>query len=147
MPARLNLILSPRMSLQMYVQPLLSVGRYASFKEAARPRTYSFLKYGIDAGTIQHDPASNTYTVDPGGGAGAAPFSFGNPDFNFKSLRVNTVFRWEFKPGSTLYLVWTQQREDYARPGQFALGSDLASLLGAPGDHVLMAKISYWFSR
>ncbi len=147
MVTRVNLILSPRMSLQLYAQPLLSVGRYAGFKEAARPRTYDFLRYGVETGSIAYDPASARYTVDPGGGAGSAPFAFANPDFNFKSSRINGVFRWEFRPGSTLYLVWTQQQEDYVRPGRFALGPDLSSLYGAPGDNVVLVKVSYWFSR
>jgi hypothetical protein len=147
MVTRVGLILTPKMSLQLYAQPLISVGRYQGFTQLARPRTYDFQRYGIDVGTIGYDPASSTYTVDPMGGAGSSPFSFGNPDFNFKSLRVNAVFRWEFRPGSTFYLVWTQQRQDEARRGVFALGPDTSSLFRAPGDNVIMAKVSYWFSR
>ena len=82
--------------------------------------------------------------MNPGSGS---PFSFDNPNFNYKSLRMNTVFRWEFKPGSTLYLVWAQQREDTARPGEFAFGPDVSTLVRAPSDNVVMAKISYWLSR
>ncbi len=147
METRVNLIMNPKMSLQVYAQPLISVGRYQGFKQLARPRTYEFQRYGIDVGTIGFDPASSTYTVDPMGGAGSSPFSFDNPDFNFKSLRINAVYRWEFKPGSTFYLVWTQQRIDESEPGRFALGPDTSRLFHAPGDHVLMAKISYWISR
>jgi hypothetical protein len=147
MTTRVNLMINPRMSLQIFAQPLLSVGRYGNFKQAAAPRTFTFLRYGVDLGTIGFDPSSGTYNVNPTGGATGTPFSFGDPDFNFKSLRVNTVFRWEFTPGSTFYLVWTQQREDYARPGQFAFGSDVSSLVHAPTDNVVMAKVSFWFSR
>ena len=147
MTLRANWIVSPRMSVQLYAQPLLSAGHYSSFKEAATPRTYSFLRYGYDAGSIVYDASTGAYSVDPAAGEADRAFTFGNPDFNFKSLRVNAVYRWEFRPGSTFYLVWTQTREDYARPGQFDLGADLSSLMAAPGDHILMAKISYWFSR
>jgi hypothetical protein len=84
--------------------------------------------------------------VDPDGGGPARPFVFGNPDFNLKSLRLNTVFRWEWRPGSTLYLAWTQQREDMARPGVFDVGPDLRSLFAAPADNVFLVKIAYWFS-
>jgi len=104
MDTRVNLILSPRMSLQMYLQPLLSVGRYSGFKEAAQPGTYDFLRYGEGGSTITFDPDAGAYLVQPVTGS---PFVIPNPDFNFTSLRVNTVFRWEFKPGSTLYVVWT----------------------------------------
>jgi hypothetical protein len=147
MMTRMNLMINPRMSFQIFAQPLLSVGRYSSFKQAAAPRTYTFLRYGVDVGTIGFDAASGTYNVNPADGGTGTPFSFGDPDFNFKSLRVNAVFRWEFKPGSTFFLVWTQQREDYARPGRFAFGSDISSMTHAPADNVVMAKLSYWFSR
>jgi hypothetical protein len=133
------------MSLQVFAQPLLSVGRYGDFKEAARPRTYEFVRYGQDAGTIAYNAEAGAYLVQPGGDGAA--FAIPNPDFNFKSLRVNAVYRWEFKPGSTLYLVWTQQREDYATQGRFGFNRDVSDLMRAPSNNVVMAKVSYWFSR
>ena len=144
---RVSYILTPRMSFQLYAQTLLSAGRYSGFKEPERPRDFSYLRYGQDLGTITFDPLAQIYTVDPQVPGGSGPFSFGNPDFNYKSLRVNAVFRWEFRLGSTLYVVWTQQREDTARPGDFDLREDLSSLYGAPHDNVVMVKLSYWFSR
>ncbi len=142
---RVNLILSPRTSLQMYLQPLLSVGRYSGFKEAAKPRTRDFLRYGEDIGSIAFDGVANAYRVTPGGAG--LPFDFSNPDFNFKSLRVNAVYRWEFKPGSTLYAVWTQQRENEETDGPFSLNRGLSRLMRAPGDNVFMVKVSYWFGK
>jgi len=147
METRLNLILSPRMSLQMYVQPLVSVGRYTGFKEALQPRTYDFAVYGRDSGTISFDAENGVYTVYPGPGGTGTPFAIPNPDFNFTSLRANTVFRWEFKPGSTLYVVWTQQREDETTEGRFAFNQDISRMMRAPGDNVFMVKMSYWFGR
>ena len=73
------------------------------------------------------------------------PFLIPNPDFNFTSLRANTVFRWEFKPGSTLYVVWTQQRRDRLPEGDFDVGSDLSRVFTSPADDVLLVKVSYWF--
>ena len=145
MTTRVNVMLSPRMSLQVFAQPLLSVGRFGDFKEAATPRTFDFVRYGQDAGAIAYNAAAGAYLVQPGGVG--TPFLIPDPAFNFKSLRVNAVYRWEFKPGSTLYLVWTQQREDYARPGLFGFNQDISSLMRAPSDNVVMAKVSYWFSR
>ncbi len=147
METRLNLILSPRMSLQMYLQPLLSNGRYTGFKEALQPRTYDFAVYGRDTGTISYDAANGVYTVYPGAGGTGTPFLIPNPDFNYTSLRANTVFRWEFKPGSTLYVVWTQQREDETSDGRFAFNQDINRMMRAPGDNVFMVKMSYWFGR
>jgi uncharacterized protein YkuJ len=134
------------MSIQFYAQPLLSTGRYRTFKEAAEPRTYRFTRYGIDAGTIAYDAETNLYTVDPTDDGSGRQFAFPDPDFNFKSLRINAVFRWEFRPGSTLYVVWTDQRQ-HDHPGPMRLGSDLSDLWRAPSDNVVMVKVSYWLSR
>ena len=142
---RVNYILSPKMSLQTYIQPLMSVGDYLEFKEFARPRTFDFTRYGIDRGALTYDPAARIYTVDPGDGG--APFTFSDPDFNFKSLRLNVIFRWEWKPGSTMYVVWTEQRQDSSNPGQFAFSRDVGAAFRAPADDVLMFKIAYWFQR
>jgi len=144
MDTRVNVILSPKMSIQAYIQPLLSVGRYSGFKEPAQPRTYDFLRYGVDGGAITFNPEAGAYLVQPSVGS---PFVIPNPDFNVTSLRVNAVYRWEFKPGSTLYVVWTQQREDEEAQGRFAFNQDISRMMRAPGDNVFMVKMSYWFSR
>ena len=142
---RVNFVLSPKMSLQVYLQPLVSVGDYEAFKELARPRTFDFVEYGRDRGSLGYDPGSREYLVDPGDGG--APFRFSDPDFNFKSLRVNAIFRWEWRPGSAMYLVWTEQRHDLEHPGQFAFRRDVASTFRAPADDVILFKIAYWFQR
>jgi len=75
-------------------------------------------------------------------------FSFSNPDFNFKSLRGNVVLRWEYAPGSVLYLVWTQNRsDDVLEDGEFHFRSSVNRLLTAPGDNIVMAKMTYYFAR
>jgi hypothetical protein len=129
------------------MQPLLATGRYWDIKELARPGTLDFVRYGLDMGTLSYDPGKREYTADPDGAGPAAPFSFSDPDFNFKSLRINAIFRWEWHLGSTLYVVWTQQRQDFADPGRFALGRDISSLFGAHADNVLAVKIAYWLTR
>jgi hypothetical protein len=145
LPTRLNLVLSPRMSIQLYMQPLISVGDYTDFKELARPRTFDFVHYGIDRGAISLDPAEQTYTVEPGDGG--ETFQFSDPNFNFKSLRVNAIFRWEWRRGSAMYLVWTEQRQDSTNPGDFAFRRDFGDVFGAPANDVLLFKIAYWFQR
>jgi hypothetical protein len=60
---------------------------------------------------------------------------------------VNAVFRWELKPGSTLYAVWTRQQNDDSNPGAFSAGRDARAMLTAPGDDVILFKIAYWFGR
>ena len=135
LPTRVSWTFTPKASLQAYMQPLLSCGNYYNFKELARPRVFEYNRYGADAGTLSFDSTSGRYTVDPDGSGPAQPFSFANPDFNFKSLRLNLVFRWEWRLGSTLYLVWTERREDYTQSDNFRLGRDLRSMFRAPSDN------------
>lgn len=142
---RINYVLSPRMSLQIFMQPLVSVGHYEGFKEFARPRTFDFTRFGVDRGTLAYDAAGRRYTVDPGDGG--ARFEFDDPDFNFKSLRLNAIFRWEWRRGSALYLVWTEQREDLRDPGEFSFRRDFRGVFRAAADDVLMFKMAYWFQR
>jgi hypothetical protein len=146
-PLRVNLVLSPRLSLQLYTQALLSTGNYPSIRELAAPRTYDFPVYGVDVGTIERDPTGLSYLVDPDGAGSAPPFHVPVPDFNFKSLRVNAVLRWEFRPGSAAYVVWTQRRQDGRNPGDQAFGRDLGDLLSAPADDVFMVKVAWWLGK
>jgi hypothetical protein len=141
---RLNWIFNPRASLQVFLQPLIAVGAYSEFKELARPATYSFNYYGRNGSTIDRNEAG--YSVDPDGGGPAPEFAFDNPDFNFKSLRGTVVFRWEYRPGSTFYFVWTQNRQDLANPGDLDFGRDLGDLISAKGDNVFMLKATYRFN-
>jgi len=69
----------------------------------------------------------------------------GNPDFNYKSWRGTAVLRWEFRPGSLFYVVWTQNRADYSHPGDLSLWRDLGDVLTAPGDNIFLLKFSYRF--
>ena len=147
MPLRANLVLSPRLSLQLYTQGLLSTGNYRAIEELAAPRTYDFPAYGRDVGTLAYDPAGASYLIDPDGAGPAAPFRIADPNFNFKSLRVNAVARWEFRPGSSLYVVWTQRRQDQAHPGDFELGRDASRLFHAPSDDIFLVKVAWWLGR
>ena len=147
MTTRANVIFTPHASLQVFLQPLLATGDYSGFKELAQPRTYDFLEYGRDIGSLTLDPTTQIYSVDPDGSGTAPSFAFGNPDYNFKSLRLNAVFRWELKPGSNFYAVWTRQQQNFEHPGHFAPGRDARAMFGAPGDDVILFKISYWIGK
>ncbi|MCP4572855.1 MAG: carbohydrate binding family 9 domain-containing protein [bacterium] len=147
---RIDWTFSPKLTLQAYVQPLFAVGRYTDHKELARSSSFEFDRFGRDNGSsIVHDPAGdadNPYLVTPDGADPANTFRLADRDFNFKSLKVNMVLRWEYAAGSTFYLVWTQDRVDTQNPGDFDLGRDTRSLLDAQGEHILMVKISQYFS-
>jgi len=146
-PLRVNLVLSPNLSLQLYTQALLSTGDYPTIKELAEPRTYDFPVYGVDVGTVGLAPDGAAYVIDPDGAGAASSFRLPIPDFNVKALRANAVLRWEFRLGSTLYFVWTQRRQDQAYPGDFSFSRDTRALLRAPSDDVFMIKVAWWLGR
>ncbi|MEO8199904.1 MAG: DUF5916 domain-containing protein [Gemmatimonadota bacterium] len=145
--ARVDLAFSSRMTLQLYAQPFVSAGHYTSFKEVrdartnrARERVIPFLPRQITL-----DPASQQYRVDLDGD-GTADLVFAQPDFNEKSFNANVVFRWEFSPGSTIYLIWTQERTQALGEGSFDLNRDIGRLFRAPAVNVLLIKGSYRFA-
>ena len=142
---RLSWTFSPRMSLQLFVQPLISTGDYTDFKEFTTPGAFDFAVYGQDQGSISRDAGTGSYTVDPDGAEGPAQsFGISNPNFNFRSLRGNAVFRWEFRPGSILFLVWQQSRQGIENIGDFALGRDFGEVFRNPATNVLALKMTYW---
>lgn len=139
---RLNLTFTPSLSLQLYLQPLISHGDYEHFKELARPKSYAFNIYSDE----QIIRSNGEFEIDPDASGSAQSFSFDNPDFNYKSLRGNAVLRWEYKPGSTLYLVWTQNRwnDEYEEPFSFRRSGK--QLLNTKPDNIFMIKATYWWS-
>jgi hypothetical protein len=85
--------------------------------------------------------------VDPDGTGPAAAFSFGDPNFSNRSLRGTAVLRWEYRPGSTMFFVWTQQRAGSAAFGDHDLRRDTKALLGDRPDNVFLVKATYWLGR
>jgi len=145
---RVNWTMRPTVTLQLYAQPFVASGDYSSFNEFLAPRTPVQLQYGRDVGTIVRDPATSNYVVDPDGTAGpAAPFTFGDPNFTSRSLRGTAVLRWEYRPGSTMFFVWTQQRSGSDGYGDFEFRRDTRSLFGDRPDNVFLVKATYWIGR
>jgi hypothetical protein len=139
---RLDWTFTPALSLQLFLQPLFSVGDYKEFKELAQARTLQTNIYGNNGSEITFD--GSEYTVDPDGSGPAPAFRFNNPDFNFKSIRGNVVLRWEFLPGSVFFLVWTHDKINLDDPGDFSFQRDFANLWRTGSNNVLLAKLSYW---
>lgn len=124
--ARLNYTITPGMSLQFYGMPFVAAGRYRDFREVVSPR----------AGAYEDRFAPYDYLA-----------AADSPDFNFKQMRSNLVYRWEWSPGSALYLVWSRGATDFeGERGEFAAGRDLDRLFSAAGDNTVMVKISKWLS-
>lgn len=152
---RLNVTFTPGLSLELYAQPFLSSGDFGALKELRAPRSFDFLRYGTDTGTIARE-STGRYTIAPDGAGAARPFSVNDRDFNLRSLRGNAVLRWEWRPGSTLFLVWQQNRSEsltavgiapaYQRVGNFNFGRDARELFGLQPDNVFVIKVNYWFN-
>ena len=147
MQTRVDWTFTPRLSLQVFAQPLISSGDYLDFKEFARPRQFNFEIYGRDIGTISRDAAQAEYTVDPDGPGSSPLFTFEDPDFNQRFLRGNAVLRWEYRPGSVLFLVWQQSRFGSIPEGAFSPGRDIGGVLSATPVNVFVVKATYWIGR
>jgi len=140
---RLNWTFSPKLSLQLYLQPFVVSGLYKDLKELAAPRKYDFSVYGRQAGTIQRD-STGVYQIDPDGSGPAAAFSIPDPNFNFRSLLGNAVLRWEYRPGSAVFLVWQQSRSEEQPFGDFDFSRDFRSLLDNGPENIIAVKATYW---
>jgi len=143
---RLNLSITPELTLQYYGSPFVGTGRYTAFKQATDTLAHAYADrfhlYG--SGEIAYREADNTYVVTEAGGAPA--YSFANPDFSFRQFRSNLVARWEWKPGSSLYVVWSQGRTASLSTYESSFGTNWSELWGTPPDNVFLVKLSYWFS-
>ncbi|UCG86104.1 MAG: carbohydrate binding family 9 domain-containing protein [Gemmatimonadota bacterium] len=145
---RLDVALTPDLSIQWYIQPFIAAGDYVRFKELAEPETYNFLRYGVDGGsTIDFDRDSNSYTVDPDGPDGPAePITFDNPDFRVRSLRSNLVMRWEYIPGSTVFVVWNHGRSGYENDPTFGFFDQIRGVFRDNMANSFLIKLNYWLS-
>lgn len=114
--------MNARLSAQVYLQPFIASGDYSNLKYLTRARDSEFTP--LDAARASAEA--------------------GDPDFNFRSVRGSAVVRWEFRPGSAMYVVWNENRSDVAPVGDFRLRRDFGALPNAPSQDVFLVKFSYW---
>jgi len=141
MQLRANYTIGPDLTLELYGEPFAASGRYYGLGELAAARTFNLRQYGTGGTTIARDGAGD-YTITDNGGADTLQIS--NPDFNILSFRSNAVLRWEWRQGSTLYLVWAQNRFGYQPTARLVGFGDLADSFGVQGDNFFALKVSYW---
>ncbi|HXG98715.1 MAG TPA: DUF5916 domain-containing protein [Gemmatimonadales bacterium] len=149
MDTRFNVTFSPTLTLELFMQPLIATGAYSRYNVYAAPRSARRLEYGKDFGTVVVQPAANpsrdpaTILLNAGGGAPTDTLT--DPSFTFRSLRGNAVLRWEYHPGSTLFLVWTRtsQIPDLPR-GDIRFGDDASALFQGPSENIFLIKMTYW---
>ncbi len=144
---RVDVTVSPTLSFVMYAQPFVSTGRYEGFKEFLTPGQYDFARYGVDGGSLSYDATVARYTIDPDGAGTSPAFTVSQPNFNVRSLRGNAVMRWDYRPGSSLYFVWQQQRSDFAQIGDFASRRDVGAIFRTVPTNVFLLKGTYWIGR
>jgi hypothetical protein len=152
MDTRVNVTFTPNLTLEMFAQPFLASGKYSSFKEFAEVKSRHMFYFGRDNGsTVARNVDSQTgavsYTIDPDGSGPAPAFDFDNPDFNLRSLRGTGVLRWEYRPGSTLYFVWTQERDGFDQFGDFNFSRDRSALFRDRPTNIFQIKGTYWIGR
>jgi hypothetical protein len=158
---RVDVAFTPTLTLDVYVQPFLANGHYYAFSQFDQPRQLHKSVFGREVGSIASLGSDMGYCIDPTGtpgtipscggpGTGSDAFIIANPDFTTRSLRGNAVLRWEYLPGSTLFLVWQQTRSDDTLFGDAAnvqFNRDQAALLRAPADNIFVIKVAYWLGR
>ncbi len=144
---RVNFSLTPELTIQYYGQPFVSSGKYGSFKMITDPNAVNFedryltyipeqVSYDIDEDRFDIDEDLN----------GTSDYNISNPNFNFRQFRSNLVLRWEYSPGSTIYLVWSQSRSSSSSDGVFSYNNDIRDLFDTYPHNVFLVKLNYWFS-
>ena len=152
METRVDWTFSPKLSLQLFAQPLLSSGNYVQYKQLASSGSFDFDAF--QAGTAQQQGgavqcSASICEVDGDqhvdlDADGASDFSFGDEDFNVRSLIGNAVLRWEYRPGSTVFFVWQRQQVNRVGVGDFDFARDWGALFAAPAENRFIVKVNYW---
>ena len=136
---RLGLTLKPDLNLDVYAEPFAASGRYYDYGELLEPGSRQRLTYGT-SGTILSVNPDGSQVVN----VGSTSFTLRNRDFNTLSFRSNVVLRWEWRTGSTLYVVWQQDRAGTETIGTRVGVSDSFRSLTAPGANIFLIKTSFW---
>lgn len=139
---RLDLAFSPTLTLQLYGQPFLSAGTYGDFKDVVAPTAKDYAARFRRLDPVLHD---KSYSADLNAD-GVVDVRFDDPAFNIREFRSNTVLRWEYRPGSTLFVVWSQGRHSDSGGEGFQLSRDASALFRAAPENVLLLKVTRWMS-
>lgn len=144
---RINLNLSPDLTLQYWGQPFIATGKYYDYKFITNPLADKyrdrFTLYSGDQLSTSEEGFDIDEDID-----GVADYSLDNSDFNFKEFLSNLVIRWEYNPGSSVYLVWSQTRNRYDTSGDLNVVDDLGDLFDRSTDkphNIFLIKFSYRF--
>jgi len=143
---RFDYSVTPNLSLQYYGQPFVSAGKYAQFKRITSPRADRYEeRFQTFTNEIKFDEQEGVFNVDENAD-GQTDYAFDKPDFNFRQFRSNFVMRWEYIPGSTLFLVWSQGRTGFEPNGEFSFRNNVRDLFNVFPENVFLIKLNRWFS-
>ncbi len=141
--ARADYAFSPHLTLQLYAQPYFGAGRYDRLAYALQRGTHATIEelgaraWRLDDGSLAMDLS------DVGSPDQSRVAHIPNPDFTLRELHGSAVLRWEYLPGSELFLVWTQTRSGSDHFGSLDTGRDMSDLLALHPKNVLLVKMSY----
>ena len=135
---RAGVAITPNLGFDLYVEPFAASGRFDHLGELAAARSTALRLYGEGGSAIVRREDGSYEVTDRG-----QTFAIGNSDFDLTSLRGNAVLHWDYAPGSTLYLVWTQNSAEDELLGQRARAEDLLEVFDTPAENVLAVKVSY----
>jgi len=143
---RLNYTINPNLSIQYYGQPFISKARYDNFKHVTNPVASNlydrFDQFETDQ--VSLDSNSNAYNIDEDND-GNTDYSFRNPDFSFVQFRSNLVVRWEYIPGSEIFLVWSQGITGFVDPMEKLLRGLEHGVLDQKPENIFLIKATYRF--
>ena len=137
---RLNWTFTPDLTLQLYARPFVSSGQYSRVKALDAPGALRLPVFGEDGGAVT-EGEDGALEVDPGDGGQSFTVA---RNFTSRALQGNAVLRWEYRPGSALFLVWQQQRSGFELDGALRFGRDVGGVFGDPVENVFLFKLSYW---
>jgi hypothetical protein len=145
MSFRLNFNLTPDLTFQYWGQPFVAYGSYNNFKYITDPMASDYHNRfaGYTPDQI-HDYGDGNYYIDENTD-GSDDYLFGKPDFNFREFLSNLVLRWEYNPGSSIYLVWSQTRSNSDYTGSVDYSNDMDYLFSTKPHNVFLIKFSYRF--
>lgn len=140
---RVDYIITPQLSIRYYGSPFVSRGKYSDFKYASNPSAKNY----YNRFTIYENPqlSNNRYQLDENGDH-ITDYSIANPNFSFRQFRSNLVLKWEYRPGSEIYLVWSSDKTGFVDNAGTNLGHSLHQLWNIVPTNIFLFKINYWFS-
>lgn len=148
MSLRINYNITPELSIQYWGQPFVATGAYSDYKfiTDSKAETLEGRYFQYTSEQIYYNPSDEMYYVFENNNS-MADYTFEKPDFNVKELKSNLVVRWEYKPGSTLFLVWTQNRSGFVGNGSFDFSRDFQGIFDENPYNIFLVKLSYRLGR